>query len=133
MAVSYEASYFDQINITKNGLEYHRKNSHGQTWKLELDRKITPTNLNCRKWPKYGWIWAFVLKRRTWTGEYYRNKLISVIFTCSVLCSGNIYYIFGQVQQVMFVGVNFLVMFKFFGHIHSVILNWSSDYSLFPT
>ena len=43
--------------------------------------------------------------------------------------SGNIYYIFGQVQWVMLVGVNFLVMFKFLGHIHSVILNWSSDYS----
>ena len=42
--------------------------------------------------------------------------------------SGNIYYIFGKVQWVMFVSVNFSVMFKFFGHIHSVILNWSSDY-----
>ena len=42
-----------------------------------------------------------------------------------VLCSGNIYYIFGQVQWVMLIGVNFLVMFKFFGHIHSVILNRS--------
>ena len=29
----------------------------------------------------------------------------------------------------MFVGVNFLVMFNFFGHIHWVILNRSSDYS----
>ena len=29
----------------------------------------------------------------------------------------------------MFVCVNFLVMVKFVGHIHSVILNWSSDYS----
>ena len=46
-----------------------------------------------------------------------------------VRCSGNIYYIFGQVQWVMFIGVNFSVMFKFFGHIHSVILNRSSDYS----
>ena len=44
--------------------------------------------------------------------------------------SGNIYYIFGQVQWVMSIGVNFSVMFKFFGHIHSVILNRSSDYSL---
>ena len=39
--------------------------------------------------------------------------------------------IFGQVQRVMFDGVNFLVMFKFFGHIHLVILNRSSDYSSF--
>ena len=29
----------------------------------------------------------------------------------------------------MFVGVIFSVMFKFFGHIHSVMLNWSNDYS----
>ena len=27
----------------------------------------------------------------------------------------------------MFVGVIFSVMFKFFGHIHSVMLNWSND------
>ena len=32
--------------MTKNGLEYDQKNSHGWTWTLELDRKITPTNLN---------------------------------------------------------------------------------------
>ena len=43
--------------------------------------------------------------------------------------SGNFYYIFGQVQWVMFIGVNFSVKFKFFRHIHSVILNRSSDYS----
>ena len=36
---------------------------------------------------------------------------------------------FGQVQWLMFVGVNFSVMFNAFGHIHSVILNRSSDYS----
>ena len=41
----------------------------------------------------------------------------------------NNYYIFVQVQRLMFVSVNILVMFNVFGHIHSVILNQSSDYS----
>ena len=41
----------------------------------------------------------------------------------------NIYYIFGQVQRLMFIGVDFSVMFNAFGHIHLVILNRSSDYS----
>ena len=43
-------------------------------------------------------------------GEYDRNKHVHA------LRSGNIYYIFGQVQWVMFVGVN-VKMFKFLGHI----------------
>ena len=34
-----EASYFDQINMTKNWLEYDRK-------------KFTPTNMNVGTWPK---------------------------------------------------------------------------------
>ena len=44
---------------------------------------------------------------------------------------GNIYHIYGQVQRLMFVGVNFLVMFKIFDHIHSVILNRSCEHSSF--
>ena len=40
-----------------------------------------------------------------------------------------IYHILGHIQWLMFVGVNFLVMFNAFGHIHSVILNRSSEYS----
>ena len=39
----------------------------------------------------------------------------------------NIYYIFGQVQKLTFVIVNFSVMFTDFGHIHSVILIRSSE------
>ena len=39
----------------------------------------------------------------------------------------NIYYIFGHVQKLTFVVVNFLVMFTNFGHIHSVILILSSE------
>ena len=31
--------------------------------------------------------------------------------------------------MLMFVGVNFLVTFKNFGHIHSVILTWPSEHS----
>ena len=35
----WEASYFDQINMTKNGLKYDQK-------------KFTPTNMNVGTWPK---------------------------------------------------------------------------------
>ena len=48
-----------------------------------------------------------------------------------VCCCGNIYYIFGQVQRLMFDCVNFSFMFKIFGHIHLVILNWSCTHSSF--
>ena len=41
----------------------------------------------------------------------------------------NIYYIFGHVPMLMFVSVNFWVMFTASGHIHSVILYQPSDYS----
>ena len=69
--IQFDASYFDHINMTENGLEYDQKNSRRQTWTLELDRKITPTNLNRRTWPKNGWIWPKIdlknpLRRRTW-------------------------------------------------------------------
>ena len=36
---------------------------------------------------------------------------------------------FGQVPSFMFVVVILSVMYKFFGHIHSVVLIWSNDYS----
>ena len=35
----YEASYFDQINMTKNELEFDKK-------------QFTPTNVNIGTWPK---------------------------------------------------------------------------------
>ena len=38
--------------------------------------------------------------------------------------------VIGQVRRLTFVGVNFSAKFKYFGHIHSVILNRSSEYSL---
>ena len=44
--LKHEASYFDWFNMTENGLEYDRKNSHRQTWTGEYDRKITTTNMN---------------------------------------------------------------------------------------
>ena len=37
----------------KIGYSMTGKNSHRQTWALELDWKVTPTNLNRRRWPKY--------------------------------------------------------------------------------
>ena len=39
------------------------------------------------------------------------------------------FYIFGQVRRLMFVVVNFSVMFTDFGHIHSVILHRSSEWT----
>ena len=38
-------------------------------------------------------------------------------------------YIFGQVRRLTFVGVNFLVKFTDFGHIHLVILMRSCEHS----
>ena len=53
--------------------------------------------------------------------EYDRKYIYFQSYThVHVHCSGNIYYIFGQVQWVMFIGMNFSVMFKFFGHLESV-------------
>ena len=40
-------------SIWKNGLKYDQKNSQRRTRTLKLDRKITPTNINRRTWPKY--------------------------------------------------------------------------------
>ena len=47
-----------------------------------------------------------------------------VIFNC--LCSSLSYFI-GQVQSFMFVGVIFSIMYKFFGHIHLVMLIRSNN------
>ena len=76
----------------KIGKNLTKKNSHRQTGTLELDRKITPTNMNGWTWPKYPWKWLEFksalnsLGWRTWTVEYDLNN-------------------------------------------HSVMLNWSNDYS----
>ena len=40
---SIEASYFDQINMTKNRLEFDRKNSLCQNLTLEQDQNFTPS------------------------------------------------------------------------------------------
>ena len=42
-----------------------------------------------------------------------------------------LWYIFDHVPTFEFICLNFLFMFKFLGHIHSVILNGPSDYSSF--
>ena len=52
------------------------------------------------------------------THEYDRNS------SCSLFS-----YFFGQLPSLMFVGVIFSVMHKFFGHIHSVMLIRSKDCS----
>ena len=98
-----DASSLDQFNMTENWLEYDRKNSHRHTLTLEHDQKFTPMNINLWTWLKYGWIW----KKLNYFGSY----------------------IFGHVLMLRFIGVNFLVMFIKFGHIHSVILICSSEYS----
>ena len=54
-----EASYFDRIIMTKNGLEYDRKNSHQGTLTVEHDQ-----NMLIKK----------SLRRRPGTSEYDRNK-----------------------------------------------------------
>ena len=57
--------------------------------------------------------------------QIYRFK--SFNFQLNVCSWGNIYYIFGQVQKLTLVVVNFSVMFTDFGHIHKVILIGSSE------
>ena len=95
-------------------------------------------NMNGWTWPKYPWKWRKFLSalnslgRRTWTVEYDRNNLV-------VLMIWFWFYWFGHIQPFMFVfvihfwssfiGGIFSVMHKFFGHIHSVMLIWSNDYS----
>ena len=37
---------------------------------------------------------------------------------------------FDQKKIYLFIGVNFSLKLNFFGHTHSVILNWSSEHSL---
>ena len=67
-------------SIWPKQLEYDQKRSHRQTWTMELDQKITPTNMNGWTWPKYPWKWPkFIsalnsLGRRTWTVEYDQNN-----------------------------------------------------------
>ena len=68
---------------------------------MEFDQNITLTNMNGGTWPKYPWKWP---------------KFMSRIY-------------FGQVPSFMFVSVMSSVMYKFFGHIHSVMLIRSNDYS----
>ena len=64
-------------------------------------------------------------------GRWGQNILIEARYSpVYVSHCRNIYYIFGQVQQVMFASVNFLIMFNAFGHNYSVILNRSSDRSV---
>ena len=78
--------------------------------RLEYDRKIfTTTNLNIGTWPKMLTLMNIIY-------------LISVIFTC---CQ-NIYLILGNLQLLMFIIVNFLIIFTklrscSFVHLNSVM------------
>ena len=63
-----EASYFDQINMAENWLEYDRKISQRRTLLFEYDRKIfTTTNIIFWIWPKLmtptNSIFEFCLRR----------------------------------------------------------------------
>ena len=110
-----------------------KKDSHPQTWTLKLDQKITPTNLNRRTWPKYGWI--LTKNILIYFGQILNHKpvalvilfyfLISVIFTryCSfsvIVCRCDLFghvqifwsYSFGHLRSVKWVfpsfsGINF--------------------------
>ena len=83
------------------------KSLQQQTLMLELDRKITLITLTLEHDQKNNDFWSY-----------------SHVNVC---CCGNICYIFGHVNKLMFVVVNFSVMFTDFGHIHSVILIRSSE------
>ena len=105
------------------------KNSHWQTWTLEHDRKMTSTNINRCTWPKNRmkmtekYRWKKFIKTTNLIGWIWPKKFNSVIFTPY---RSSFSHIFGHVS--MFVDVIFSVMYKFFGHIYSVILNRSQEY-----
>ena len=95
-----------------------KKISHWWTLTLEHDQNFSPKNINLRTWPKYGWIWPKI-----------ENKI-------NIATTTNIYvwiwlkwYIFGHVQKLKLVVVNFSVMFTDFGHLDlikwiNLILKW---------
>ena len=91
------------------------ENSHWQTSNFELDQNIDEfdqkyinNQISIRRW-------TLACEFDVW------------IWHVKVHHCGNIYYIFGHVQMLTLVVVNFLVMFTDFGHIHSVILILSSE------
>ena len=107
-------------------------------WTLEHDRKMTPTNISRWTWPKNRWIWPKKYKWKFIQFRSYshlevhpRSDFILLFLIWSYLpvnvCRCRTFSV--MFQWCMFVGVTFLFMYKFFGYIHSVILNWSNEYS----
>ena len=54
------------------------------------------------------------------TTEWKENINFRSYSPVNVRRCGNIYYIFGHVQKLMFVLANFLVIFTHFGHLDSI-------------
>ena len=81
-----------------------------------MKKIIKTTNLN-------GWIWR---KTQKWKKIIKLINLNGWIWPKNVSCCLTFSVMF---KWCMFVGVIFSVMYKCFGHIHLVILNWSNDYS----
>ena len=139
-----EASYFDQINMTKNRLEFCKV----AWWLLPLSLLVTK-DLHRVTLIQSDLLWTghilgfgmhplhapnptnFIEKnshRWTLTLEHDQNFTPTNINRWTWPKYGWIWpklNIFGQVQRLMFVGLNFSVMFKIFIHIHLVILNRS--------
>ena len=97
------------------------KTSHRRTWTLELDRKITPTNMN-------GWTWPLISVIFTLSGwSSYCFYLIFWFRSFSTVHDRRCHTILVMFARLMFVGVIFSVIFKFFVHIHSVMSIRSND------
>ena len=123
-----EVSSLDQINRTKNGLEYDWKNSHQRTLTMEHDRKFTPKNINLQTWPKYGYCWSSsssiisltpvrdvkMTVTRSWIRHFRGHSIITPYLDSHVKVRhcGNIYYIFLSSSKVN------IHQCKFFGHVH---------------
>ena len=79
-----------------------------------LDRSPSPGSQACTGWGHLPSLALLLYKQKN-----FRHRSVCHVNVC---CCGNIYYIFGHVQKLMFVIVNFSVMFTNFGHI--LLIMW---------
>ena len=104
--------------------------------RLEYDRIIfTPTSANIRTWPKNDthedYLLIFWSNSQLKVGSLSDFNLLFLIRSYSPVIVHRCGTFLVMFQWLMFVGVIFLVMYKFFGNIHLVILNRSNEYSSF--
>ena len=82
------------------------KRSHRQTWPMEVDRKITPTNMNGWTWPNFGHIHPLMFV----VVIHFRSSSIVHVCRCDLFGHVQIFrsYSFGHVDSVKWL---FLIFF----------------------